>query len=147
MKILSRGREVNDALAEESQLGFPRASKLADGVKHKCKVVYYTEIKAEYLDVLVASDSLTKYLLDNGEQKRVGTLVIYMDDGIATDTPIMAMPINLSLLLDLPDDKAYVGFTSSTGRFYEKVLYVIRLPPLVARRTFPEPNVLVVPVS
>ena len=32
----------------------------------------------------------------------------------------MAMPINLSLLLDLPGDKAYVGFTSSTGRFYEK---------------------------
>jgi len=33
----------------------------------------------------------------------------------------MAMPINLSLLLDLPTDKAYVGFnTASTGRFFEK---------------------------
>lgn len=40
--------------------------------------------------------------------------------GISLDTPLMALPINLSLLLRMPDDKAYVGFTSSTGRFYEK---------------------------
>jgi hypothetical protein len=45
---------------------------------------------------------------------------VFIDDGIAKDEPLMAMPINLSLLLDLPDDKAYVGFTSATGRFYAK---------------------------
>jgi hypothetical protein len=74
----------------------------------------------EYLDKLVASESIFKYLKDNGEQKRVGTLVIFLDEGVEQDLPLMAMPINLSLLLDLPDDKAFVGFTSSTGRFYEK---------------------------
>ena len=58
--------------------------------------------------------------MDNGEQKRVGTLVIFVDDGIAADEPLLALPINLSLLLRLPDDKAFVGFTSSTGRFFEK---------------------------
>ena len=58
--------------------------------------------------------------MDNGEQKRVGTLVVFVDDGIAADEPLLALPINLSLLLTLPDDKAFVGFTSSTGRFFEK---------------------------
>ena len=124
VKILSRGVELpNDALDGEAVLGFPRASKLADGAKHKCRVEYYTEVvktPSEYLDFLVASDSLAKYLKDNGEQKRVGVLVVFMDDGITDNTPMMAMPINLSLLINLPDDKAYVGFTSSTGRFYEK---------------------------
>lgn len=69
---------------------------------------------------MIASDSLLPFLKDNGEQKRIGTLVIFIDEGIATDTPLMALPINLSLLLSLQDDKAFVGFTSSTGRFYEK---------------------------
>ena len=71
-------------------------------------------------DQLVASDSLLPYLLDNGEQKRIGTLAVFVDDGITNDVPLLALPINLSLLIKMPSDKAYVGFTSSTGRFYEK---------------------------
>lgn len=69
---------------------------------------------------MVASDTLLPFLKDNGEQKRVGTLVVFLDDGVASNDPLLAIPINLSLVLDLPDDKAYIGFTSSTGRFYEK---------------------------
>jgi len=119
VKIQSRGVLPNDAL-KEGLLGFPRAHQLADGVKHRAKVVYYTEVITKYLNKLVASDSIVPYLLDNGEQKRIGTLVVFLDDGIENDEPLMAMPINLSKLLNLPSDKAYVGFTSSTGRFYEK---------------------------
>jgi len=47
----------------------------------------------------VASESLLPFLLDNGEQKRVGTLVVYIDDGVENDIPLLAMPINLSLLI------------------------------------------------
>ncbi len=64
----------------------------------------------------MASDSLLPYLKDNGEQKRIGTLVVFLDEGVASGVPLLALPINLSLLLDLPIDKAYVGFTASTGR-------------------------------
>ena len=45
---------------------------------------------------------------------------MFVDDGITNDVPIIALPINLSLLINMPSDKAYVGLTSSTGRFYEK---------------------------
>lgn len=113
-----RGND-NDGL-EEGLLGIPRAHKIADGIVHRVRIVYFSELRAEYLTYLVASANMLRYLIDNGEQKRIGTLVVFMDEGIASNTPLMAMPINLSLLLDLPSDKGFVGFTSSTGRFYEK---------------------------
>lgn len=119
VSVQSRGTEPNDAL-EAGLLGVPRAHDIADGAIHMARITYYNTLKPDYFTKLVASDSLLKYLKDNGEQKRVGTLLVFMDEGIAADEPLLALPINLSLLLDLPIDKAYVGFTSSTGRFYEK---------------------------
>ena len=76
--------------------------------------------RSEYFNYLVASSNLVPFLKDNGEQKRIGTLVVFVDNGVATNTPILAIPINLSLVVGMPDDRAFVGFTSSTGRFYEK---------------------------
>jgi len=119
VSIQSMGVNPNDAL-EKGLLGVPRAIDLADGAVHMARVKYFPELKPQYLDKLVASDSLIPYLLDNGEQKRVGTLVVYIDEGIETDTALLAMPINLSLLVKMPSDKVFVGFTASTGRFYEK---------------------------
>jgi hypothetical protein len=119
VSVQSRGVLPNDAL-ELGLLGVPRAHDIADGAVHLARITYYNDLRPEYFDKLVASDSLLPYLKDNGEQKRVGTLLVFMDDGIKSNTPLLALPINLSLLLDLPLDKAYVGFASSTGRFYEK---------------------------
>lgn len=45
------------------------------------------------------------HLQDGGEGRRLGTLVVWLDDGIAADEPLLAVPINLSVLLDLPQDK------------------------------------------
>jgi len=115
----SRGIQPNDAL-ENGLLGVPRPHSLADGKIHLVRITYYGTIQAKYLDKVVASQSLLPYLKDNGEQKRIGMLVVFIDDGVEKDEPIMAMPINLSLLLNLVDDKAYVGFTASTGCYYEK---------------------------
>jgi hypothetical protein len=112
-------KNPNDAL-DKGLLGIPRAHDLADGEIHLVRIAYFSDLRAEYLNYLVASQSLLPYLLDNGDQKRIGTLVVWIDEGVADDVPLMAMPINLSLLLDLPTDKAFVGFTSSTGRFFEK---------------------------
>jgi len=116
----SRGRKMKNDGLEAGLLGLPRVHLLADGKVHLVRIVYFSDLRAEYLDYLVASESLVPYLMDNGEQKRIGTLVVFIDEGVETGTPLMAMPINLSLLLDLPTDKAFVGFTSSTGRFYAK---------------------------
>ena len=119
ISIQTLGRQPNDAL-EKGLLGVPRAHTLADGVVHRARIRYFPSLQSQYLSKLSASPSLLPYLLDNGEQKRIGTLVVFMDEGIAKDDPILAMPINLSLVIEMPSDKAYVGFTSSTGRFYEK---------------------------
>lgn len=119
ISVQSLGKQPNDAF-EKGLLGTPKACNLADGKIHMARITYYNELKPQYFSQLVASQSLVSYLKDNGEQKRIGTLVVYLDDGIISDTPILTLPINLSLLLDMEDDSAYVGFTSSTGRFYEK---------------------------
>lgn len=119
VKFQSMGEAGNDGLID-GLLGLPKAAPLADGKIHRVKIVYYGYIVQKYFTVLVANERLTPYLKDNGEQKRVGTLVVFIDEGITNDEPLMAMPINLSLLLNLPDDKAFVGFTSATGRFYSK---------------------------
>lgn len=119
ISIQSRGVLENDAL-EEGLLGVPKVTPLADGKIHLVRIAYFPELKGSYFDKLVASEKLIPFLKDNGEQKRIGTLVVWIDDGVANDSPIMAMPINLSLLLSLPEDRAFVGFTSATGRFYEK---------------------------
>ena len=87
-------------------MGVPRPHDLADGNIHLARITYFGDLQPQYLNKLVASDSLIPYLMDNGEQKRVGTLVVFMDDGIESDTPVLALPINLSLLLHMPIDKA-----------------------------------------
>jgi hypothetical protein len=105
VSVQSLGRLPNDAL-EAGLLGVPKAHDLADGKVHLARITYYGDLQSQYFDKLVASESLLPYLKDNGEQKRVGTLVVFLDEGIETDTPLLAMPINLSLLLDLPTDRA-----------------------------------------
>lgn len=119
ISIQSLGQNPNDAL-EKGLLGIPRATPLADGEVHLAQIIYFPQLMPQYLDKLSASAALLPYLLDNGEQKRVGTLVVFVDEGVRNNIPLLAMPINLSLVVQMPSDKAYVGFTSSTGRFYEK---------------------------
>jgi hypothetical protein len=119
VSVQSLGVNPNDAM-EKGLLGVPRPHNLADGKIHRARITYYGELKSQYFNQLVASQSLLPYLKDNGEQKRIGTLVVYVDEGIDDDIPLLALPINLSLLLKMPTDRAFVGFTSSTGRFYEK---------------------------
>jgi hypothetical protein len=119
VSVQSKGNAANSG-NDDGLLGVPKAYDLADGKVHLVRIVYWGELLPQYFDKLVASDSLLPYLKDNGEQKRVGTLLVYLDQGVESDTPLLAIPINLSVLLDMPVDKALVGFTGSTGRFFEK---------------------------
>ncbi len=49
-----------------------------------------------------------RFVKDNAENRRVGSLVVWMDDGIKSDRAIIAIPVNLSLLLNLPQGTATV---------------------------------------
>ena len=119
ISVHSRGVHTNDAF-QAGLLGTPKTHPLADGNVHMARVVYYNSLQPRYFEHLVASPSLLPFLKDNGEQKRLGTLAIFIDEGIEKDIPLFVMPINLSVLLSLPLDAAYVGFVSSTGKYFEK---------------------------
>ena len=79
------------------------------------KVQYLPHVEMRYFVLMIANENLIPYLKDNGEGRGIGTLAVFVDQGIVEDRPLLALPVNLSLLLDLPDSLAYVGFTASTG--------------------------------
>ena len=49
-------------------------------------------------------------------------LVVWYDGGIASDTPLLALPLNLASVLHLgdTDELAFIGFTAATGVAWEK---------------------------
>lgn len=91
------------------------------------KVQYFDSIQYQYVHKLTASEALLPYIMDNNEDRRVGMLVVWMDEQqIRDDDPLMAITINLSEVLKLTGsetasiDLAHVGFTAATGTAWEK---------------------------
>jgi hypothetical protein len=119
ISIHSAGKKPNKS-DRSSSLGYWRAISLADGKIHTVCIRYLPRIETAYLEAMTANDNLLPYIKDNGEGRSVGTLAVFIDEGVESDTPILAIPLNLSVLLDLPQDDAYVGFTASTGLKWEK---------------------------
>jgi hypothetical protein len=103
-----------------TSLGYWRPHDIADGRVHAAKVQYLPYVETRYFELMTANENLIPYLKDNGEGRGIGTLAVFVDQGIVEDRPLLALPVNLSLLLDLPDSLAYVGFTASTGRQWQK---------------------------
>ena len=52
----------------------------------------------DLLAAFTASEALLPFIKDNGEGKRIGTFAVYYDN---FTFPILAMPINLSVLMKL----------------------------------------------
>jgi hypothetical protein len=117
--VYSRGPQAN-ALIDSAKLSATALHDLADGLVHVVKIRYYEELRYEYAPYFSATTNLVGFLKDISEDRRVGTLVVFMDTGIDSDEPLLAMPINLAATLRLPSDQAYVGFTASTGRAWQK---------------------------
>jgi len=120
ISIHTNGHGVLDATSEASRVSAPRNHELADGGVHLVQIRYYGQIQPQYLHQATATEYLKPYLKDNNEGRRLGMLVVWVDDGIDKDIPLLAIPINLSITLKLKEDLAYVGFTSSTGNSWEK---------------------------
>ena len=115
------GSTGRNSPGEGTALGYPIAAPdLADGKVHSFFVVYLPYVEKAYFPKMTANENLLPYLSDNGERRRLGTLAVFLDVGIETNEPILAIPLNLSVLLDLPQGLAYVGFTGSTGLKWEK---------------------------
>ncbi|DAZ99469.1 TPA: hypothetical protein N0F65_001654 [Lagenidium giganteum] len=136
--IYSRGVAANTML-DDARLSAIALHDLADGRIHVVKIRYYNEIKYEYAPYFSATAKTVDFIKDISEGRRMGTLLVFMDDGIASDTPLVAIPINLAAALRLNSDEAYVvsnenedllgdstddcgtqGFTASTGKSWQK---------------------------
>jgi len=105
--VYSNGPGGN-SVSERARLSASAIHDLADGRIHAVKIRYYNELRYEYAPFFSATDNLVKFLKDVSEGRRVGTLAVFMDDGIASNTPILALPINLAATLRLPADEAFV---------------------------------------
>jgi hypothetical protein len=93
-----------------------RATSLADGRLHHVRLQYFPFVRYDLTAHFSAAPPLTPFLKDGGEQRRMGTFVVYLDNQTA---PLVAFPINLNVALDLPEGTAYMGFTGSTGRAWQ----------------------------
>ena len=102
---------------ESAALGQQRPHPVADGKVHLVKVMYLPFVATEYLANFTATPNLVPFIKDYSENRRLGTLLVFMDEGVEKDIPLMAIPINLSVLLDLPQDMAYAGFTALFGNY------------------------------
>ncbi|RLO10670.1 hypothetical protein DYB28_009147, partial [Aphanomyces astaci] len=89
-------------------LSVPTPVDIADGGIHIVKVRYYNTIPQQYFAAMSATPDVVPFLKDMSEERRVGCVVVFMDNGITTDTPLLAVPINLAAALALPNDQAYI---------------------------------------
>jgi hypothetical protein len=101
-------------------LGYSRPVDLADGKVHTVRVMYQPYIDENLLEAMTINENLVPFIKDNGPGRRLGTLVISVDSGIEEERPVLAIPLNLSVLLNVEQSLAYVGFTASTGKKWEK---------------------------
>lgn len=120
--VHSSGKNLANSWLQSSELSVPKIHELADGKEHLVRIEYFPKIELKYLKYFTATPNLSQYLMDGGESRRVGTLVIWMDEGVADDIPLVAIPLNLSILLEALDEAKgmYVGFTAGTGRAWAK---------------------------
>jgi len=113
------GLKENDS-GYSTALGHWRNVSLADGKMHQVKIKYLPHVEHTYLEFMSANEYLIPYLKKDGNGRGIGTLAIFLDDGIVSEKPILAVPLTLSVLLDLPSGQAYAGFTASTGLKWQK---------------------------
>jgi hypothetical protein len=119
ISIHSAGPVLANSANHSAALGYWRQTNIADGKVHNARVQYLPYVETRYFELMTANENLIPYLKDNGEGRRIGTLAIFVDQGIPEDRPLLAIPINLSLVLNATQSLAYVGFTASTGRKWQ----------------------------
>jgi hypothetical protein len=119
ISIHSAGPMLPNNANKSTALGFWRGHSIADGKVHRCRIQYLPYVETRYYELMTANEQLIPYLKDNGEGRRLGTFAVFVDQGIPEDRPLLAIPVNLSLLLNLTQSLSFVGFTASTGRKWE----------------------------
>ncbi|POM78641.1 Hypothetical protein PHPALM_3806, partial [Phytophthora palmivora] len=112
--IYTRGQKGNTN-SETARISAAVVHDLADGKVHAVKIRYYPELKYSYVPYFSATTNLPEFIKDVSEGRRVGTLLVFIDNGIKNDRPMLAIPINLAATPRLDS-----GFTASTSSSWQK---------------------------
>jgi hypothetical protein len=107
VSINSNGRSAN-SVGKDARISITALHELADGNIHIVKIRYYNELKYEYLPYFSSTANTIKFIKDVSEGRRVGTLLVFIDEGIEKDIPLLAIPINLAATLRMDSDEAFV---------------------------------------
>ena len=94
-----------------TRLGQAKRAPVGDGLTHAVRIVYSPTLRMDLLPHFSGSTALLDVLLDGGEGRRLGTLAVYVDDMAA---PVLAVPLNLNVVLALPEDQAFIVSASNT---------------------------------
>jgi len=113
---------------DASRLGAAAYVDIADGRVHRARIAYFPRVREDWVSRFTAAPPATRFLVDQGEGRRMGTLALWIDAPSilnvsgAADMPLptMAVPINLGAALRASTGTAVQGFTSATGRAFER---------------------------
>mmetsp|Transcript_16141 Transcript_16141/g.48141 ORF Transcript_16141/g.48141 Transcript_16141/m.48141 type:complete len:336 (+) Transcript_16141:130-1137(+) len=120
VELRSRGTAPNAAAGENALLAPVVYHNIADGREHVVKVQYVPQVEPAYFRHLSAYPAAARFMVDDGEHRRLGLFLVFIDDGIILDDPSIAVPLNLHEMLDLPGDgSAYFGLTAATGHRWQ----------------------------
>ena len=113
-----------------SRLAAAAYADVADGAVHRARVAYYPTLKEEWVSAMSVAPPARRFLVDQGEARRLGTLALWIDPPplVTRNTssvpypakPTLAIPLNLAAALHAPTAAVTVGFTSATGRSFER---------------------------
>jgi hypothetical protein len=109
--------------------GPPLRVNLGDGQLHTVRIAYYPYIKMDFVQRFVGAPPLLQHLGAAGQASAIGTLAVWVDEAAGGETagaapgaaqnasllPTLALPINLHQVLRMDADRAWPGFTASTG--------------------------------
>ena len=140
VELRTRGTAANAAHGADALLAPVVFHDLADGREHLVKVVYKPEVDMAYFANLSVYPAAAQYMVDGGENRRLGLFLVFLDDGVAADSPAIAVPMNLPEMLGLAGaGTAYVGLTAATGKRWQKQdltsWYVCDRPDCAARKS------------
>ncbi|POM70789.1 Hypothetical protein PHPALM_12723 [Phytophthora palmivora] len=90
------------------------------GAVQEIRALPWASLAIEFDTWFSATANLPEFIKDVSEGRRVGTLLVFIDNGIKNDRPMLAIPINLAATPRLDSDESFVGFTATTSSSWQK---------------------------
>jgi hypothetical protein len=80
-------------------LEYWRPYNIANGKVNMAKVQYLLHVETRYFKLMTANKNLIPYLKDNSKGRSIGSLAVFVDQGIVKELPPILHPLQLLPLL------------------------------------------------